>query len=174
MFVALRNLVKCTLFISKVPQRQIAYFTRFRSATSSQAWGSTVPNGIKFAHWKATPVILLPHGSRTSGHTSFWTMHQSGLGLASVNRRANLVVRVVALRNLVKYTIWRCGTFGIKKHVFYRVPQRHKRLFALVPGVPLRQMVSCCVSVSVHDRGALHAARDKRHFTWWNPRCESK
>ena len=118
MFVALRNLVKCTLFISKVPQRQIAYFTRFRSATSSQAWGSTVPNRIKFAHWKATPVILLPHGSRTSGHTSYWTMHQSGLGLASVNRRANLVVRVVALRNLVTYTIWRCGTFGVKSVYF--------------------------------------------------------
>jgi len=30
--------------------------------------------------------------------------------------------------------------FWYKKRVFYRVPQRHKRLFALVPGVPRGEM----------------------------------
>jgi hypothetical protein len=34
MLVALRYLVKYTLLTPKVPQRQIDYFTRFRSATT--------------------------------------------------------------------------------------------------------------------------------------------
>ena len=169
MFVALRNLVKYTLFKTKVPQRQIVYFTRFRSATSSLASGSAVPNTIIFAPQNST--ILLPPSFHTSGHTSYSTLRQSGVGLALVDVHKSGgegcgaaepgKIHDLALRN-----------FWCKKCVFYQVPQRHKHLFALVPGVP--PVETALVTHCVKRTPITHRCAAASLLAQWNPRHESK